>query len=96
MKFYFILWKTVILRFVQFKVDFKLPTFEKPFMAKLLTLKVFGINVKTKKYFFCWRFLTYGLNRGRTSNKPTDFLFDYGDISYNISLKYLEMLGIPY
>ena len=68
----------------QFKLDSERQIFEKLFMAILFTLTVFAKNLfreSRRKNIFIFAFwcLTLGLNSGLISNKPTDYLLDYGE-----------------
>ena len=60
--------------------------FEKLFMAILFNLRVFGRNLlrgNHRRNTFCILFwcLAWGSNPGFTSNKPTQYLLDYGDLT---------------
>ena len=57
------------------------------FLAILFTylFRVFARNLISKRrhgniffILFCWKCVTWGLNRGLMSNKTTHYLFDYG------------------
>ena len=74
-------------RDLQFKVDSERQTFffEKLYMAILFTLKVFSRNLlrgNRQRNTFCILFwcLAWGSNPGFTSNKPTHYLLDYGEL----------------
>ena len=65
--------------------------FEKLFMAIFFTFRVFARNLlkgSHRRNIFILSFLclTWALNLGLTSNKPTHYLLDYGDFIYYINL----------
>ena len=69
---------------LQFKVGSELQIFEKLFMAILFSFRVFTRNLLSgchQEIFLFW-YLTWSLNRGFKSNKPTHYLIDYGDFKY--------------
>ena len=75
-------------RHLQFKIDSERQIFEKLVMAILFTLRVFARNLLRRSrrrniFIFSYWCLTWGLNSGFTSNKPTHYLLNYGNINNN-------------
>ena len=73
---------------LQLKVDSKREIFWETFHGNLMFKhRVFAINLPRRSqrqniFFFIFSFwcLTWSLKRGLTSNKPTHYLWDYGDL----------------
>ena len=77
-------WRDLLL-----KVDSERQIFVKFFKAILINRRVFVRYLirsggRRNIFSYYWRCLTWGSNRGLTSNKPTHFILDYGDFNIYI------------
>ena len=84
-------------RDLQPKVDSDRQIFEKLFMAICLyTIRVSARNLRINIFYISFWCLTYGLNRGLTSNKPTHTIFNREHIyiikisNYRWSVRFTE------
>ena len=69
--------------------------FEKLFIAILFTLRVFARNLlRESRWRSIFIFSFWCLNSGLTSNKPTDYLLDYGDLKKKLQLRYIYIHNI--